>query len=305
MNCNILFCLTPVILICLLSCIECRNIFFPRRFVYRQYPQRLFQIRHDPAQAKPRKLVTRNNMFGWLNLKNYVRFHLWSRKNPDLAHEIHVNDVESLRTSSFNSKRLTKIIIHGYQDNANEVNVGDWIIFMKDAYLSFGDVNVIAVDYSFFATTPFYLVPMHELVGEKLKDLLEFLIQRTDLDLNSVHLIGWSWGSHVASMAAKPFKGKVGRITGLDPAGPTFKFVGREFRLDKNDAKFVDVIHTSAGTRLFWGGHFGLRDAIGHVDIYPNGGEKQTGCPMEHTFNVESKFIRIHYTIFKYSVFTC
>ena len=61
-----------------------------------------------------------------------------------------------------------------------------------------------------------------------------------------------------------------------------------EFRLDKSDAQFVDIIHTNSGTRLFWGGHFGLRDALGHVDIYPNQGERQTGCPSQHTFNAES-----------------
>lgn len=131
-------------------------------------------------------------------------------------------------------------------------------------------------------------MPIHEMVAEKLKDLIEFLV-KDGADLNAIHLIGWSWGAHVSGLAGQALNGKLGRITGLDPAGPTFKFVGNEFRLDKTDAKFVDVIHTNAGTRLFWGGHFGLKDPIGHVDIYPNGGERQIGCPMEHTLNAESK----------------
>ena len=81
-------------------------------------------------------------MSGWESVKLLNCCILFSRDNPHLAHEIKVNDMESLKTSSFNPKRLTKFIIHGYQDNANEVSVGDWIIFMKNAYLELGDVNV-------------------------------------------------------------------------------------------------------------------------------------------------------------------
>jgi hypothetical protein len=75
-------------------------------------------------------------------------------------------------------------------------------------------------------------------------------------------------------MAGHRLKGRIGRITGVDPAGfnlsihdlsltiqlpciiendfkpdssfscagPTFKFVSNEFRLDKSDAKFVDIV---------------------------------------------------------------
>lgn len=34
----------------------------------------------------------------------------------------------------------------------------------------------------------------------------------------------------------------VGRITGLDPAGPSFSSQNENFRLDASDAQFVDVI---------------------------------------------------------------
>lgn len=39
---------------------------------------------------------------------------------------------------------------------------------------------------------------------------------------------------------------KLGRITGLDPADPYFNSVDNVVKLDKSDAKFVDIVHTDA-----------------------------------------------------------
>lgn len=47
---------------------------------------------------------------------------------------------------------------------------------------------------------------------------------------------------------------------------------GPESSLDKNDADFVDIIHSSAGS-------LGYMDPIGDVDFYPNNGKAhQPGC---------------------------
>ena len=64
--------------------------------------------------------------------------------------------------------------------------------------------------------------------------------------------------------------------TGLDPAKPGFEGQHVAVRLDKTDAKFVDVIHTHTAPFLFGG--MGYRGHLGHVDFYPNGGEYQPGC---------------------------
>lgn len=72
---------------------------------------------------------------------------------------------------------------------------------------------------------------------------------------DSVHIIGFSLGAHVAGITGDEIqrftKGlKVGRITGLDPAGPEFDVPGGfppkdlSTFLDKSDAQFVDVRKT-------------------------------------------------------------
>lgn len=63
------------------------------------------------------------------------------------------------------------------------------------------------------------------------------------------------------------------RLIGLDPASPGFEFNPVDLDpLNKDDAEFVDVIHTT-------GWKIGFTKRIGHVDFFPNGGiAPQPGC---------------------------
>ena len=65
-----------------------------------------------------------------------------------------------------------------------------------------------------------------------------------------LHMIGHSLGAHICGYAAHELKRRhsewpIHRITGLDPAQPCFRHSNMALRLDRSDAKFVDVIHTN------------------------------------------------------------
>ncbi|GIY93102.1 pancreatic lipase-related protein 3 [Caerostris extrusa] len=81
----------------------------------------------------------------------------------------------------------------------------------------------------------------------------------------SFHLIGHSLGAHIAGYAGERLH-KLGRISGLDPAGPFFRNVPEVVRLDPSDAVFVDVIHSDPGASILEG--FGSPEDAGDLDFF-------------------------------------
>ncbi|XP_053995375.1 pancreatic lipase-related protein 2-like [Hylaeus anthracinus] len=200
-------------------------------------------------------------------------FNLYTRENPFGEEQLFLNNTEVLYASHFNESRPTKFIIHGFSDTGNEA----WVRGLIDAYLLHEDVNVIVVGWGFLAAD-FYPMAANNTrrVGEFLGNFLEFLNRESNLEYKDVHISGHSLGSHVAGFAGAYLDGRIGRITGLDPASPLFEtisgIVDPELRLDPTDAQFVDVIHTS-------GSAFGFLAPLGHADFYPNNGKfPQPGC---------------------------
>jgi len=124
-------------------------------------------------------------------------------------------------------------------------------------------------------------------VGTSLGKCLAKLVGK-GLDPNKIHLVGHSLGSHLVGKAGREFKKetgkKVGRVTGLDPAGPLWVGIheGTKLandRLSNTSAKFVDVIHTNGGrTGIPQLSYFGALQPLGHKDFYPDGGRDQKIC---------------------------
>lgn len=118
------------------------------------------------------------------------------------------------------------------------------------------------------------------MAGALMSQFLQKVVTETKNKIGpkNITLIGFSMGAQVMGFAGRHFqnytKEKLKRITGLDPAGWLYEHTTAT--LTKDDADYVDVIHTNAGSIKNF--RIGLGQSVGHVDFYPNGGTVQTGC---------------------------
>ncbi|XP_073251237.1 inactive pancreatic lipase-related protein 1-like isoform X2 [Porites lutea] len=205
-----------------------------------------------------------------------IRFNLFTRANRNSAKLIDDHHQYKLTTSHFKISRRTIFVIHGFTENINT-----WATELKNALLRREDCNVILVDWSKGAKGPLLRYGQAagntRLVGAQTAELIRFLISTSSGSANSIdrfYIVGFSLGAQVAGYAGSYLSARgmrLGRITGLDPAGLYFTHVSLDLRLDKSDASYVDVIHTNAGVA-------GTIQRSGHIDFYPNGGTIQPGC---------------------------
>uniref|UniRef100_A0A8C1XFY7 PLAT domain-containing protein n=1 Tax=Cyprinus carpio TaxID=7962 RepID=A0A8C1XFY7_CYPCA len=142
--------------------------------------------------------------------------------------------------------------------------------WVSGLFESWKDANVIVVDWLDTAQNYYALAAQNtKMVGQEIGLFIDWL---------ELHLLGYSLGAHIAGFAGSHATNKVGRITGLDPAGPNFEGVHAHRRLSPDDAHFVDVLHTFTRGSLGLSIGIGIEQPVGHVDIYPNGGSFQPGC---------------------------
>ncbi|XP_050430934.1 lipase member H-A-like [Adelges cooleyi] len=199
-------------------------------------------------------------------------FHLYTRTNPKKSEKL--ESKKSVKNSKyFDPKKPTKFIVHGYLAKGL-ISWPEWMQEMKNELLTNSDWNVILVGW--YCRTTYGISAMRtRTVGKTIGKFINYLKDRGQ-DLNDVHLIGHSLGAHIVGFAGKRLNGRLGRITGLDPAGPLFELNFPKYRLHHTDAQFVDSIHT--GLPAFLKPGFGMARTCGHVDFYPNGGNNQPGC---------------------------
>jgi len=190
---------------------------------------------------------------------------------------IHYKDIEAVRSTYFDPRKDTKILVHGFLASGSQ---GEWVR-MAETFLDNFDVNVIRVDWGSGNGFPYEQATANtRVVGAEIALLIQRLCRQYSITPAKFHIIGHSLGAHTSGYAGERLNG-LGRITGLDPAEPYFQFLHESVRLDRSDADFVDVIHTdgqSIFNILVGGSGFGLMQPSGHVDFYPNGGKKQPGC---------------------------
>ncbi|TKC35522.1 hypothetical protein EI555_010890, partial [Monodon monoceros] len=219
---------------------------------------------------------------------------LYTRGNPTCAQAIN-----STVLGNLNVTKKTIFTVHGFRPTGSPPV---WMEDLVEGLLSVDDMNVIVVDWNQGATTVIYNHASRKTrkVAIVLKEFIDQMLAE-GASLDDIYMIGVSLGAHVAGFVGKMYNGQLGRITGLDPAGPLFNGRPPEDRLDPGDAQFVDVIHSDIDGNIPCGSvtthtvtprlpkslplgglscrALGYREPLGNIDFYPNGGLDQPGCP--------------------------
>ncbi|XP_045041839.2 phospholipase A1 member A isoform X2 [Desmodus rotundus] len=234
-----------------------------------------------PPTQQPKCTDFQNaNLLRGTNLR--VQFLFFTPSDPSCGKL--VEESRDLRNSGFNVTLGTKLLIHGFRALGTKPS---WIEKFIGALLRAADTNVIAVDWV-YGSTAVYFSAVENVVKLGL-EISRFLSKLLVLGVSesSIHIIGVSLGAHVGGMVGHFYKGQLGRITGLDPAGPEYTRASLEERLDAGDALFVEAIHTDTD-------NLGIRIPVGHVDYFVNGGQDQPGCPtFIHAGLVEQDGVKI------------
>ncbi|KAM4795631.1 LOW QUALITY PROTEIN: lipase member I [Rhinophrynus dorsalis] len=197
-----------------------------------------------------------------------VQLLLYTPENPTCAKDL--NEENSTAFHYLNVTRKTIFITHGYRPTGSPPV---WIDAIVEKFLAIQDFNVIVVDWNRGATTVIYHTAAGKTrkVAEILREFIDYILAQGG-SLDNIYMVGVSLGAHISGFVGKMYNGAIGRITGLDPAGPLFNGKPPEERLHYTDAQFVDVVHSDIDG-------LGYKENLGHIDFYPNGGTDQPGCP--------------------------
>ncbi|XP_056133965.1 lipoprotein lipase [Lampris incognitus] len=208
----------------------------------------------------------------------------FSRRTADVPDDdlcyIQPGHPDSIAECEFNPETQTFIVIHGWTVTGM---FESWVPKLVTAlYEREPRANVIVVDWLTRASQHYPTSAAYtKLVGRDVAKFVTWIQKELQLPWERLHLLGYSLGAHVAGIAGDLTNHKISRITGLDPAGPTFEHADSQSTLSPDDAQFVDVLHTN--TRGSPDRSIGIQRPVGHVDIYPNGGTFQPGCDIQNT----------------------
>ncbi|KAK5650319.1 hypothetical protein RI129_001348 [Pyrocoelia pectoralis] len=167
-----------------------------------------------------------------------------------------------------NSSAPIKLLIQENSDNIIEQ--------IKDAYFKVNNSSytIVRVGYNTIGlrSSVTYSNETYEcnllVIADQILYFLHMINATYGFQVESMHLIGHSFGAHLAGIVGNRFKQNygftVGRITGLDPLGGEYNCITcKSLRLNKGDASFVDIIHTNPGG-------YGVIEPIGDQDFYVN-----------------------------------
>lgn len=202
-----------------------------------------------------------------------VTLTLYTRQDPVQGRALDYKDPEPIKGTTFDPEAETKVVVHGYDNDGTE----PWVTNLTSQLLKTGPFNVIKVAWGPGAKVMYpQSVANTRVVGAVVARTLTSLRDAYNVSMSRVHLLGHSLGAHISGYVGSRVHG-IGRISGMDPAGPLFESTDEAVRIDPSDATFVDCIHTDGVP--FRDAGFGTMSAWCDADYYPNGGGHQPGCP--------------------------
>ncbi|KAL7013674.1 hypothetical protein ACKWTF_015517 [Chironomus riparius] len=188
-------------------------------------------------------------------------------------------------TKYFKTDQRTVVYFHDWQSGPTNESV----LTIVDAFKEHGGYNIIIADWTGAAKNKKYhqFVDSVQNVAHTYVEILQKL-RRECYDMDKLFLVGHGVGAHICGAIGREFSSekhlRLKRITGLDPVDHMFKkrhtynIFGFELAftanqaLSRDDARFVDIIHTNAG-------QIGSKFSSGDIDFWVNGGSKShPGC---------------------------
>ncbi|KAK1806189.1 hypothetical protein P4O66_000081 [Electrophorus voltai] len=170
--------------------------------------------------------------------------------SPDVRLLLYTTTHNFSREPLFNVTQPTNFVIHGYRPTGAPPV---WIDHITHLLVAQANMNILVVDWNHGVANLNYFTTVAN-TRYTATNITGFIQRMRDegASLDSIHLIGVSLGAHVAGYIGAMLGGRVGRITGLDPAGPMFTGVPPEECLNPSDAQFVDVLHTDMNWRSYF-----------------------------------------------------
>ncbi|XP_066146170.1 phospholipase A1 [Euwallacea fornicatus] len=200
---------------------------------------------------------------------NGIKYYLYTKHTGRDRLRIDIRNPLSLKLSGFDPERRNVFIIHGFNGTESKTPM----TILRDAYLYRADYNIFTIDWADLTTFPCYLSSLSNtrLVAQCAAKLYAFVMDNGGKAEDST-CVGHSLGAHICGMISNHLTSKQHKIVGLDPARPLIdRYAKTYFRLTKDDAYHVQIIHTNSG-------FLGEVNQVGHVDFCVNGGMKQPGC---------------------------
>lgn len=192
-----------------------------------------------------------------------LQYTMYTRSNRNNGETVDDNTVPGVYAGS----RRTVFLAHGW----NSDGTSSWLHSMKNALLDREDVNAVIVDWGGGAQILDYTKAASNTrtTGAYTARVFANLVGQSGSSASRMWCVGHSLGSHVCGHTG--MRTSIGRVTGLDPAGPLFENnPDKKVGLNPTSAPFVDVIHTAED--------LGTERDIGHLDFYPAGGRQMPGC---------------------------